>query len=109
VRFLISVIAQGDQPATREEMVAIDAFNDRIEAAGQRVMAAGLAAPAHSVVIDGRGAMPVVTDGPLHEAAEHVAGFWIVEVASRDEALRLATEGSRACNRRVELRAFLGG
>ncbi|MBB5616808.1 hypothetical protein BJ959_000304 [Chryseoglobus frigidaquae] len=38
-----------------------------------------------------------------------MSGFWIIEAPDRDAALALAAEGSRACNRVVELRPFYGG
>jgi hypothetical protein len=41
------------------------------------------------------------------ESKEYVAGFWIMETADQDVALRLAAEGSKACNRKVEVRPFL--
>ena len=49
-----------------------------------------------------------VTDGPFVETKEHVAGFWIVEAADLDVALQLAAAGSKACNRKVEVRPFHG-
>jgi hypothetical protein len=49
----------------------------------------------------------VLTDGPYVETKEYVVGFWIVEAPDLDVALRLAAEGSRACNRKIELRPFL--
>ena len=59
-------------------------------------------------MVDGRDGEPVFTDGPYIESKEHIAGFWIVEAANLDVALRLAALGSKACNRRVELRPILG-
>jgi hypothetical protein len=43
----------------------------------------------------------VFTDGPFLESKEYLAGFWIIEAADLDVALKLATEGSKACNRKV--------
>ena len=63
MRFLISVIAQGDQPATREEMVAIDAFNDAMAAKGQRIMAVGMEHPSTAAVYDNRQGQGEVTPG----------------------------------------------
>jgi Uncharacterized protein conserved in bacteria len=34
-------------------------------------------------------------------------GFWIIEAADLDVALKLAAEGSKACNRKIEVRPFL--
>ena len=47
------------------------------------------------------------TDGPFLESKEHLAGFWIIEATDLDVALELATEGSKHCNRKVEVRPFL--
>jgi hypothetical protein len=50
----------------------------------------------------------VVTDGPFVETKEFLAGFWIIEAPDLDVALKLAAEGSKACNRKVEVRPLLG-
>ena len=46
------------------------------------------------------------TDGPYLEAKEYLGGFWVIEAADLDEALRLAADGSKACRGRVEVRPF---
>ena len=71
------------------------------------MFAAGLGGPERATTIDNRRDAGIVTDGPFTESKEFVAGFWIVEAADLDQALALATEGSRACNRKVEVRPFL--
>jgi hypothetical protein len=106
--YLISVLAEGDELATEAEDAAIDTFNDQLRADGQWVFAGGLTSPGTATVVDGRGADVMVTDGPYVESKEHVAGFWVVQAADTDAALRLATQGSKSCNRRVELRPFGG-
>jgi hypothetical protein len=59
-------------------------------------------------VIDHRGAEAVVAAG-THVASEtYVSGFLVLEAPSLDVARGLAAEASKACHRRVELRAFLG-
>lgn len=107
MQYLISVIDDTAGLATTDEMAAIDAFNDRLQADGHWVFAAGLADPGSATVIDNRGDAAIVTDGPFIESKEHVAGFWIIEAADLDVALRLATEGSKHCNRKVEVRPML--
>jgi hypothetical protein len=47
------------------------------------------------------------TDGPFLESKEYLVGFWILEAADLDVALKLAAEGSKACNRKLEVRPFL--
>jgi hypothetical protein len=107
MQYFVSVIDDRTNSGTDEEMVAIDAFNDKLRTGGHWVFAGGLAAPETSTVIDGRGAEPIVTDGPFVESKEHIAGFWIIDAPDLDTALALMTEGSKACNRRLEVRPFL--
>jgi len=107
MQYLVSVIFDEDVLATPEEDAAIDVFNDGLVAEGHWVFAGGLAVPSSATVIDNRGEEALVTDGPFLESKEHIAGFWIIEAADLDVALRLAAEGSKACNRKVEVRPFL--
>ena len=107
MRYMVSVIDDVPGSATGDEMAAIDAFNERITAAGHLVMAAGLAAPTASTVIDNRGERVDITVGPFVESGQYIAGFWIIDASDLDVALQLAAEGSKSCNRRVEVRPFL--
>lgn len=107
--YLMSVLDDRTGSGTAEEMAAIDVFNARLQADGHWVFAGGLASPGSATVVDGRDGEAVFTDGPYVESKEYVAGLWVVDAAHLDAALRLAAEGSTACNRRVELRPFLGG
>jgi hypothetical protein len=108
MQYLVSVIDDTTGSATGNEMAAIDAFNDRLRADGYWVFAGGLASPSTATVIDNRGEEAVFTDGPFLESKEYLAGFWIMEAADLDVALKLAAEGSKACNRKVEVRPLLG-
>jgi hypothetical protein len=107
MRYLVSVIDDQTGSATEDEMAAIDAFNEQLQADGHWVFAAGLGAPATATVIDNRGGTVVITDGPFVESKEYLAGFWIIEAPDLDVALKLAQAGSKACNRKVEVRPFL--
>jgi hypothetical protein len=106
MQYLISVIHDQAGVATPDEDAAIDVFNERLQAEGRWVFAGGLASPDTSTVIDNRGEEALVTDGPFIESKEFLAGFWIIEAPDLDVALELATEGSRACNRKIEVRPF---
>ena len=105
--YLVSVIDDQTGSATPTEMAAIDAFNNRLEADGHWVFAGGLESPSTATVIDNRNGEPVFTDGPFLESKEYLAGFWVIEAPDLDVALKLAAEGSKNCNRRVEVRPFL--
>jgi hypothetical protein len=107
MQYLVSVIDDRTGSATATEMAAINAFNDRLEADGHWVFAAGLEPPSTATVIDNRDGEAVFTDGPFLESKEYLAGFWVFEAPDLDVALKLAAEGSKACNRKVEVRPFL--
>src|ERR1700723_3631346 len=108
MRYLVSVIDDGAGLATPTEEADIDAFNDRLQADGYWVFAGGLGSPDPATVVDNRGEEAVFTDGPFLESKEYLAGFWIIEAPDLDVALKLGAEGSKACNRKIEGRPFLG-
>jgi hypothetical protein len=111
MQYLVSVI--DDKPvyetgsATPTELAAIDAFEDRLRAHDHWVFASSLASPSTATVVDNRGGEALLTDGPYLESKEYLAGFWIIEAPNLDVALKLAAEGSKRCNRKVEVRPFL--
>ena len=107
MQYLVSVIFDNAGLATPDEDAQIDVFNDRLQAEGHWVFAGGLGAPSTATVIDNRGAEALFTDGPFVESKEYLAGFWIMEAPDLDVALKLATEGSKACHRKIEVRPFL--
>jgi hypothetical protein len=107
MQYLVSVIHDSTDLATPDEMAAIDEFNDRLRDEGYWVFAGGLGAPSTATVIDNRRGEAVLTDGPFVESKEYLAGFWVIDAPDLDVALELATEGSKCCNRKVEVRPFL--
>jgi hypothetical protein len=107
MRYILFVIDQQSNTADSDEMAAIDVFNQGLHDNGQWVLAAGIAAPGLATLVDNRGDAGAATPGSLFEADDFYSGFWIIEAATDEEALTLATAGSKACNRRVEVRPFL--
>ncbi len=120
MQYLVSVIDeaseiddQADVANPEEESAPVqapdplDVFNARLEAEGHWIFAGGLGQPSTATVVDNRGERPLLTDGPFVESKEYLGGLWIIEAADLDAALKLAAEGSKACNRRVEVRQFL--
>ncbi len=65
-------------------------FNDEMISAGVLVAAEGLEDASQGVVVDYSSEPPVVTDGPYGEAKELFGGFWILDVASKEEAVEWA-------------------
>jgi hypothetical protein len=72
-------------------------FNEELKSAGQLVGAEGLAPPGQArIVRAGRAGAPEVTDGPFAEAKEFLAGYWIVDVETPEQAYALAARVSAA-------------
>jgi hypothetical protein len=71
-------------------------FNDELVRAGVLVAAEGLDDAAGTVVVDYSSQAPVVTDGPYGETKELFGGFWILNVASKEEAVEWAKRAPMA-------------
>jgi hypothetical protein len=90
-----------------EEMLeTVGRFNEELIKAGVLVAAEGLDDPAQGVVVDFSGEAPVVTDGPYGETKELFGGFYLIDVASKQEAVEWARrmpagDGSKCEIRRV--------
>jgi hypothetical protein len=108
MRFLIAVIDDRSNSANPNEMVAIDEFNDHLQANGLMIMACGIEDPSQCKVIDNRADAGLSSKGPLNDNKEFVAGFWLINADSEEQAAELAAWGSKACNRKVELRKLHG-
>ncbi len=108
MRFVLFVIDGPGNPASGNEIAAIDAFNDRLNAGGHLVLAAGIADPTRATLFDNRAGAGIERPGSLFSGPEHYSGFWIVDAESVEAAAQLARDASNACNRKVELRPFLG-
>ncbi|GAA1151678.1 YciI family protein [Nocardioides aquiterrae] len=91
-----------------EEVIAtMGRFNEELINAGVLVAMDGLDDPAEGVVVDYSSTPPVVTDGPYGETKELFGGFWVLDVASKEEAVEwakrapLAGPGMKAEIRRI--------
>ncbi|WP_193610200.1 YciI family protein [Nocardioides lijunqiniae] len=73
-----------------EVVDAMGRFNDEMVTAGVLVAAEGLEDASLGVVVDYSSQPPVVTDGPYGETKELFGGFWILDVASQEEAVEWA-------------------
>jgi hypothetical protein len=98
----------GSKEAMEAAFAATGAFNDELRETGYWVFAGGLARASTATVVDGTGAIPVLTDGPYLETKEIIGGFWVIDAPDLDVALKLAAEGSKACGGKVEVRPFEG-
>lgn len=74
-----------------EEMLdAMGRFNDELIRAGVLLAAEGLEDPSKGVVVDFSSETPVVTDGPYGETKELFGGYYVLDVASQEEAVEWA-------------------
>jgi hypothetical protein len=73
-----------------EMLESMGRYNDELISAGVLVAAEGLDDASQGVVVDYSSKPPVVTDGPYGEAKELFGGFWILDVASKEEAVEWA-------------------
>jgi len=82
---------EGNAP-NLELMDAMKKYNEDIVKAGIRVMAKGLHPSSEGIRISylEEGKMPVVTEGPFIESSDIIAGFILIEVNSREEAIEWA-------------------
>jgi hypothetical protein len=72
-------------------------LNKELAEAGELVSAEGLAIPAEArIVRAGQDGAPEVTDGPFAEGKEFLAGYWIIDVESVEQAHAIAARASAA-------------
>jgi hypothetical protein len=91
-------------------------FNQELRRSGELVGAEGLASPQDArVVRAGANGSPEVTDGPFPESKEFLAGYWIVDVESAEQAYAIAAHASAApgpggapLNMPIEVREVMG-
>jgi hypothetical protein len=73
-----------------EMLETMGRFNEELIDAGVLVAAEGLDDPEQSVVVDYAAQPPIVTDGPYGETKELFGGYYILDVASKEEAVEWA-------------------
>jgi len=102
---------QQDRMPTDEELNAMGRFNEQVIAAGAMLAGEGLHPVETGSWVSYDGEERVVTDGPFAESKELIAGFWILQVASKEEALEWArripiTSGAVEVRRVFEVEDF---
>jgi hypothetical protein len=94
MRFMMSLPApvevQEKFTPTLELVTAMRKYSDDMRKAGVLLLAEGLHPSSKATRIQISGGKRVVTDGPFTEAKEMIAGFWLIQVKSREEALQWA-------------------
>jgi hypothetical protein len=108
MRFMISLPApvevQEDFVPTRELVAAIRKYSDAMRKAGVLLLAEGLQPSSKATRIKMSGGEREFADGPFTEAKEMIAGFLLIQVKSREEALEWASRCPLSEGEIVEIR-----
>jgi hypothetical protein len=117
MRFMMIVKASKDSETGKlpdeKELAEMGRYNDELVKAGVMLAGEGLQASSKGARIRFSGSKRTVIDGPFAETKELVAGFWIIQVKSRDEAIEWAKripfqEGEVELRQIFELEDFPG-
>jgi hypothetical protein len=98
MRFMM-VILRSDWPDTNKPaeikdkaaFLEMGKYNDKLKQAGILLAMDGLTPPALGARLTFKGGKAKITDGPFTEAKEVIAGYWMIDVKSREEALEWAS------------------
>jgi len=113
MRFMMLMIPQGYETAAAGTLPSADAvaammkYNEELQKAGVLLSLEGLHPPAMGARVSFPGGKAQVTDGPFAEAREVLGGFWMINVASREEAIRWASRCPGAENETIEVRQVM--
>ena len=78
----------------------MQALDDELRESGEHVDGQGLTGPEQAFIVRAQDdGPPVVSDGPFPEAKEFLAGYWILDVESRERAIEIAARASAAPGR----------
>ncbi len=95
MRFMVLVKANEESEAgvmpTEELLAEMGRYNEELAGAGVLLDLSGLQPTSKGARVRFSGGRPTVTDGPFTEAKELVAGYWLIQVKSKDEAIEWAT------------------
>jgi hypothetical protein len=110
MRFMMLMIPGGYETAApgtmppAEAVAAMMRYNEALKEAGVLVTLDGLHPPSMGARVSFAGGTPVVTDGPFTESKEVLGGYWMIEVASRAEAIAWAKRCPASNNEVIEIR-----
>ena len=94
----------GDWAPTPEDVDAMTRYNAELSKAGVLLALDGLQPPSSGARVRFAGGKPSVTDGPFTEAKELVGGYWIIQAASKEEAVEWASRCPAGENDMIEVR-----
>lgn len=110
MRFMMLMIPKGYETAPPDvkldpaRVKSMMAYNEALQEAGVLLALDGLHPPSMGARVSFEGGKPLVTDGPFAEAKEVLGGYWMIDVASRDEAIAWARRCPASENEVIEIR-----
>jgi len=110
MRFMMLMIPLGYETAPPdvkldpERVAAMMRYNEELKNAGVLITLDGLHPPSMGARVSFASGEPVVTDGPFAESKEVLGGYWMIEVASRDEAIAWAKKCPASASEIIEIR-----
>ena len=110
MRFMMLMIPKGyesAEPGAMPDAAAVSAmmkYNEDLQKAGVLLALDGLHPPSMGARVSFAGGKPLVTDGPFAEAKEVLGGYWMIEVASKAEAIAWAKRCPASENEVIEIR-----
>ncbi|MBR0813924.1 YciI family protein [Bradyrhizobium diazoefficiens] len=110
MRFMMLMIPLGYETAPPdvqldpERVAAMMRYNEALKDAGVLITLDGLHPPSMGARVSFATGKPIVTDGPFAEAKEVLGGYWMIEVASRAEAIAWAKQCPASPNEIIEIR-----
>ena len=113
MKFMLLVIPKGYENAAPGTMPEADAvaemmkFNQALKDAGVLRALDGLHPPSMGARVSFKGGKASVTDGPFTETHEVLGGYWIIEVASKADAVAWAKRAPMADNEIIEVRQVM--
>lgn len=94
MRFMMMIKAtpetEAGRPPTEIELAAMARYNEELVKAGVMLDGAGLQPSSKGARVTFSKGKPTVVDGPFTEAKELVAGYWLIQVKSKAEAVEWA-------------------
>ena len=110
MRFMMLMIPLGYEAAPPdvqldpERVAAMMRYNEALKDAGVLITLDGLHPPSVGARVSFATGEPIVTDGPFAEAKEVLGGYWMIDVASRAEAIAWAKKCPASANEIIEIR-----
>lgn len=96
--------APGTVPDDVERVGSMMACNESLQKAGVLIGCEGLHPPSMGARVSFPGGKPKVVDGPFAEVKEVLGGYWLIDVASRAEAIEWASRCPGSENEVIEIR-----